>query len=325
MPGPAPEPGGSDREYPTAVVRLIRLSDGRRIVAGMGVLVGQLEVVTCAHVVNIAIGRNNKWEQSRPDDKTAVLVEFPLLPGVPARFAHVDAWIPPPEKGTGDGDIAGLTLNESAPAGATPARLELTVPAPGSRLRLFGHPQDPPRPDGSWVDLEAKGQIGHHLLQVESVVGQTVKAQPGYSGSPVWQEATGAVVGLLHATVDAGQPERDAHVLSARQVAEGWPDQFDYLLDSAESVSGSRLLQRRRCQRLLRPRARHRSARRARRRAAGHACRRAVRGRQVIVGAGRSGARTAPARLSSIPRRRRRSWRRSWSSTNRESFCSGRS
>ena len=78
--------------YESAVVRVLKSVMGRPIV-GMGVLVGAREMVTCAHVVNTALGLDQR-RQTRPDESTPVQVEFPLLPGEPIRLARVAAWVP---------------------------------------------------------------------------------------------------------------------------------------------------------------------------------------------------------------------------------------
>ena len=210
------------------MVRLVARTTGGPT-AGLGVLVGARKVVTCAHVVNTALGRDQR-EQARPGEFVAVQLEFPLLPSVPVRMARVVAWVPPPQDGAGGGDVAGLVLNEEAPAGAVPARFSDGSEVPGSSLRVFGYPGEPPRQTGSWVDVDLKGTVSGQLTQVESRDDQTVKAQPGYSGSPVWHHSSGVVVGLLQATPFADEQYRDAYLLPARIVAEAWPEPFDYLL-----------------------------------------------------------------------------------------------
>ncbi|HJT03478.1 MAG TPA: trypsin-like peptidase domain-containing protein, partial [Pseudonocardiaceae bacterium] len=214
--------------YETAVVRLVVWASGRPT-AGLGVLVGARQVVTCAHVVNTALGWG-KREQARPDSSAVVQVEFPLVAGAPVRTGQVAAWVPPPLRGAGEGDVAGLVLSEEAPVAATPARFTAEAVAPGSPLRVFGYPQTPPQAHGAWVDVDLKGDVGGQLIQVESRSDQTIKAQPGYSGSPVWQDNTGLVIGLLQATPSADEPDRDAYLLSTGLVAEAWEEQFDYLL-----------------------------------------------------------------------------------------------
>ena len=146
------------------------------------------------------------------------------------RKAHVTIWVPPPLGGTGGGDIAGLTLTEKAPEGSAPARFAVTAKEPGAWLRVFGYPGRPARPTGAWVDVGLKGQVEGGLPQVESRSDQTVKAQPGYSGSPAWDDRTGEAVGLLQTAPFADNPERDAYLLPPLAVAGAWEEQFDYLL-----------------------------------------------------------------------------------------------
>ena len=216
-------------QYETAVVRLLQSTNGKPL-AGMGVLVGIREVVTCAHVVNAALGRNLR-ERDQPEESSIVQLEFPLLPGAPVRNGRIAAWMPPGQRVGNGADVAGLVLNEDAPSGAAPARLALMGTAAGTRLRVFGYPGTPPRGEGgAWVDVDLKGPVGTQLLQVESRDDQTIKAQPGYSGSPVWLDSTGVVIGLLRATAFADEPYRDAYLVPPSMVAEAWEEQFQYLL-----------------------------------------------------------------------------------------------
>ena len=119
--------------YETAVVRLVVWTAGRRAVTGMGVSAGPRQVVTCAQVVNLSLGRDQR-EQARPDPSAVVQVEFPLLPGAPVRTAWVQEWVPP-QANEGDGDVAGLALSEDAPIGATPARFTEKL---GTQVRGYG-------------------------------------------------------------------------------------------------------------------------------------------------------------------------------------------
>ena len=215
-------------EYETTIVRLYGAAAGRPT-AGLGLLVGSEQVVTCAHVVNTALGRGQR-EQEPPGESTRVLVEFPLLPKTPVRLARVVTWAPPPRNGAGGGDVAGLVLTEEAPVGAAPARFAAAAAEPGARLRVFGYPGNPVRETGMWVDVDLKGEVGGLMIQVESRTDQSVKVQPGYSGSPVWDHSRGEAVGLLHAAPFADEPERDAYLLPPLAVAEAWEQQFDYLL-----------------------------------------------------------------------------------------------
>lgn len=210
-----------------AIVRLCGWGAGRPT-AGLGLLVGADRVVTCAHVVNAALGRG-LLEQGRPGESDLVQVEFPLLPATPVRLARVVAWAAPRGR-DGGGDVAGLVLSEAAPDGAVPARFTAAPPGPGMLLRAFGYPGSPARSSGMWVDAELKGEVGGGLLQVESLRRQSVKAQPGYSGSPAWEHGGEKAVGLLQVAPFADEPERDAYLLPPLAIAQAWDEPFDYLL-----------------------------------------------------------------------------------------------
>ena len=72
-------------------------------------------------------------------------MDFPLLPGAPVRDARVVCWRSPDSAEAGGGDVAGLALTEDAPEHAASARFMTAIPAPGTWLRVFGYPGDPPR------------------------------------------------------------------------------------------------------------------------------------------------------------------------------------
>ncbi|MGO8961067.1 MAG: trypsin-like peptidase domain-containing protein [Streptosporangiaceae bacterium] len=218
-----------ESSYETAILRVSSPVPGKPP-AGLGMLVGPDQMVTCAHVVNAALDRN-LLEQAEPSDTNTVHVSFPLLPGSKAiRLARVVKWVPPPQHGAGGGDIAGLRLDEDAPSGAVPALFATGRPRPGARVRVFGYPGKPPLQPGAWVDVDLKGEVAEQLIQVESRSDQTVKAQPGYSGSPVWDDSTGQAVGLLQAAPIADKPEREAYLLPPAAIAESWDEPFDYIL-----------------------------------------------------------------------------------------------
>lgn len=63
--------------------------------AGVGVLVDLREVLTCAHVVNVALRRDRRAQEAPADEVT---VEFAVGDGEPVR-ARVQRWLPPPRTG----------------------------------------------------------------------------------------------------------------------------------------------------------------------------------------------------------------------------------
>jgi hypothetical protein len=83
----------------------VRLRTAAGQPAGLGALVTESHILTCAHVVNAALGLPPN-AQDRPKDP--VTVDFPLLPGAPRVRARVTIWVPPPREGVAGADIAGL-------------------------------------------------------------------------------------------------------------------------------------------------------------------------------------------------------------------------
>src|ERR1700727_2959730 len=97
---------------------IVRILDADGNAGGLGILVGERHVVTCAHVVNAVLRREHR-AQSQPESAAWVLLDFPLLDDRRRLRASVVAWLPPSDsRGIGD-DIAGLIIDEAPPAGAT--------------------------------------------------------------------------------------------------------------------------------------------------------------------------------------------------------------
>src|ERR1039457_2124759 len=83
--------------------------DGRPV--GVGTLVTDQHIVTCAHVVNVALGLDIR-AQGQPIE--VVAIDFPLLSSKDADSqpyqATVVRWLPPPRDGARSEEIAGLQL-----------------------------------------------------------------------------------------------------------------------------------------------------------------------------------------------------------------------
>ena len=199
--------------------------------AGVGFVAGHRHVVTCAHVVNKALGRRPR-EQERPAPGQLVLVEFVLLGGSgrgPVRRCRVEVWEPPPREGRDDGDdVAGLLIQgEGLPERAGPARLldpldQAIFNDPATKL--FGFPSAPyRRPAGEWASCRLRGLVRGGMLQLEASA-DSVPVRPGFSGSPVVKrDGSGdAVIGMLVVAPD--DEARDAYALPISRVLSAWPE-----------------------------------------------------------------------------------------------------
>jgi WD40 repeat protein len=200
-------------------VRLLA-PDGRP--AGIGVLVSGRHILTCAHVVNAALGRDLTAED-RPD--AIVRVDFPFLfyeedEPLSARVVH---WVPPPTADRAGDDIAGLEFAEGGlPWRAVPARFAVERPRPPRVVRLYGCPAG--RPDGEWVDATIRERVASGRFQLDS--GAAHKIRKGFSGSPVFDAETGLVVGLV-AMASPRSQDPDSYAISADQLRLTWPEVLD--------------------------------------------------------------------------------------------------
>ncbi|MGH3771710.1 MAG: trypsin-like peptidase domain-containing protein, partial [Pseudonocardiaceae bacterium] len=207
------------------VVRVLRAGSP----AGVGFVVGERHILTCAHVVNTALGRAPRTQEA-PGPQARVQVEFPILgdaEGAPLRSCRVVAWVPPPVSGTAGGDVAGLMLvGEDLPAGAGPARLAEAGDVRDAEVAVFGYPGEPPRrQDGAWALCRLRGAVGAGMIQLDADSEAAFRAQPGYSGSPavVAGDAGDGVVGML-AVASRDGDARDAYAIPIAHLVDAWPD-----------------------------------------------------------------------------------------------------
>jgi hypothetical protein len=191
-------------------------SEGRAV--GTGFLIDERCVITCAHVVDIALGR----PQPSPAAPTEMVqVSFPLLNEsynpVPATIKF---WFP--EQAAGQGDIAGLALDENPPPLSEPARLVYAEDPWGREFRTFGFPGTSVGGDWAWGvirDIQST-----RWLQIEDT-GQTGRrVQPGYSGAPVWVDDNDlrGVIGMVVAA-DRKPGDRVAYAIPTPVLVEAWP------------------------------------------------------------------------------------------------------
>ncbi|WP_446751256.1 nSTAND1 domain-containing NTPase [Streptomyces noboritoensis] len=213
------------------VVRIRHATAEPPMAAGVGCVVGERHIVTCAHVINAALGRDEA-DRERPPDSARIRVDFPLLgdaEGAPLRECRVAAWDPPAAPGLGGRDTAGLVVvGDTLPVGAGPARL-VAVPGGGAedvRAGVFGYPASPFRTaSGAWSSCRLRGAVGGGLVQLDAESESALRAQPGYSGAPVivgdaWGDA---VVGMLAVAGREGRAG-DAYAVPMTEVSAAWPE-----------------------------------------------------------------------------------------------------
>ncbi|MEJ3657644.1 trypsin-like peptidase domain-containing protein [Actinomycetes bacterium KLBMP 9759] len=189
---------------------VVRIHDAAGEVVGGGFLIGPDLVATCAHVVAEAVGCD-PYAAAPPSGQ--VRVDVPMAPDPAGPLAAtVHRWSPIASDGTGD--VAVLRLDRPAPAGARMPPLRRIDELWDHPYRVLGFPDG--QSDGVWATGRIRGEQGTRWFQLQGAAGdQPIEA--GFSGSPVWDESSGAVVGMTVA-VDRNTATTTAYVIPIEQV-----------------------------------------------------------------------------------------------------------
>jgi hypothetical protein len=187
---------------------IVRIFNYQGIPIGAGFLLNDKRVLTCAHVVASALGSENVLP---PDG--VVSLDFPLIP----KNAPVHARIvrnQPYEEGKVD-DIVVLELLEEPPDSTTPLRFVQSSPQWGKTFRVCGFPIG--REDGAWADGQVRERISDGRFQLIDMKSTGYAIQPGFSGSPVWDEDARGVIGMIVAA-DSDQNVKAAFMIPAKEL-----------------------------------------------------------------------------------------------------------
>jgi hypothetical protein len=82
---------------------------------------------------------------------------------------------------------------------------------------MFGLPVA--RPDGVWSTATVRGRVVGGRLQLDGTPDSAWRAQPGFSGGPVFEVGSGLVVGLLAETASVRAEERDGYAIPVDRIA----------------------------------------------------------------------------------------------------------
>ncbi|WP_306113967.1 MULTISPECIES: serine protease [unclassified Roseovarius] len=180
---------------------------------GMGILLTDYHVLTCAHVVNLALERS-PYEGSVPHEGATISVNFPFATELPEP-AVVVAWDPPGREGE---DIALLELTGG------------TAPPEASRAILV-HQSDNDNHLGSGTILRMRRATDagfYEEVQLRPSVGRwhqlSLKDEalpPGTSGSGVHDATLGGTVGIVVASSTAGP---SSYMIPAHRIAKRIPE-----------------------------------------------------------------------------------------------------
>ena len=185
---------------------------------GAGVHVGGQKIITCAHVIEAALGL--AAITMRPTG--LVRIDFPQSTDRRVHLAQVidDAWFP---KRDGTGDLAVLQIVGEDVSLASPAPLRL-IGSPARRtVKVLGHPIG--QPNGVWARARLIGRGGPNIewIQMDAPTLTGKRLQQGFSGAGVIDEEDGAVIGCVVA-VDTATEDRIAWMIPTDIIAAYWPE-----------------------------------------------------------------------------------------------------
>jgi hypothetical protein len=182
-------------------------------VCGTAFLVSTRQVMTCSHVINIAVGAN--WnEVERPS--SSVRIEFPFASNYVAVTAHVIDWRPCGDQAAADIAVLELERDVQLPFYRTVA----SPPLPGQAFWTKGFPA------GQEGGMDAEGMLGTRIefgrLLAQGDGSRGFFIESGFSGAPLLDVRTGALLGMaVEATIDPNRPT--AFVTPADQLELAWP------------------------------------------------------------------------------------------------------
>ncbi|MGV9386816.1 nSTAND1 domain-containing NTPase [Nonomuraea sp. NPDC003707] len=204
-------PRSADVALGPAQVAVIAREGG---LVGGGFLFTGADILTCAHVVNRALGRTER-ERAMPDE--LLTVEFPLLDGNPRAKARVVRW--DPIRDDESGDVGWLRLVDQLPPGAMPVALLSVEELWDHDVHVFGFPAV--KPSGAWAQGRLRGREAVGRLQIDDDRWAGYQIQPGFSGSPLWDDRLDGVVGMV---VAAAAKRRTSYMIPASTLIDTWPE-----------------------------------------------------------------------------------------------------
>lgn len=216
---------GDDEQQPPQVWLASVCGGPAQGVAGGGVYLGDGRVLTCAHVVNDALGRA-AFEAEPPSTKV-VRLAFPAVGrgGGDTFSAKLTRWVPARQPGPGfrpardgdrtwTGDLALLELTEPPPVGLRPVRW-VDMARDQDVRTWYGSGAAFTFADGSVEYIEDACALVDSDLRGAPI-------GPGYSGSPLWCEAEQAAVGIVLGTMVPATDEFRADQVARRTIVLPW-------------------------------------------------------------------------------------------------------
>lgn len=175
---------------------IVRIFSTSKTIVGVGFLVSEKHVLTCAHVVAQALNIPPEDTTEMPTEE--ICLDFPLIASEKIS-ARVIFW-QPVQPSTSISvekvkDIAVLELQSDPPDRASFLRLVEAGNLWEHPFRVFGFPAG--HDDGVWASGVLREKQAEDWVQIEDVKESGFRVEQGFSGAPVWDEQLGRVVGMV--------------------------------------------------------------------------------------------------------------------------------
>ena len=160
-------------------------------IVGAGFLISSEYLITCAHVVNESLGLV-LTSAEKPTD--IIECDFPIIASGTSLETTVEVWHPVKFKSNYPQDIAILRLKDSVPLQAQPVSLITYKIGDLSdhNYKAYGFSRN----EGVWSDGKIIGHIANNKIQIEDTKSTGYAVEGGFSGTAIWDEQLGGVVGM---------------------------------------------------------------------------------------------------------------------------------
>ena len=177
---------------------------------GVGFYIGKNKIITCSHVVDTV---------AKTSLEGTIQFDFPLSDVKRVFTGRV-------KFSNSESDIALVGSDETIPQEIEHARLAVkSTDLWGHHFRVFGFPEG--YNQGAWASGIITGRQASGWIQIESTKETGYRIQPGFSGSPVWDESYQAVVGMIIAA-DTDTSIKAAFMIPVDLITKNLPEGFHH-------------------------------------------------------------------------------------------------
>jgi len=212
---------------------IVRIQKADGTIVGGGFLIGEHQILTCAHVVRDALNMRSTPPDPPQDD---IHLDFPFIEMEKVIKAKVVSrgWGPCLQNTECGSDIAVLSLSDPPPHGSRPASLNIsTADVSDHPFFTYGFPK------GYDKGVQADGIVKYEQadqsvqLEDENVTGKRIEG--GFSGAPVWDEQLESVIGMI-SSADRQKETKVAFMIPTQLIINVCPDLRELLDDGKISL-----------------------------------------------------------------------------------------